>query len=109
MQFLLFNNLLDTSSVSKQKGNAYIFIKPGGGWSGIITESALLTPSPYIPTVDNFGSQVAISDSNVIVGGMWVASGGVVHGFTEPVGGWNGSLMEDFILPFTGFTNLSIS
>jgi hypothetical protein len=48
-------------------GSAYIFIKPGGGWTGALTESAKLTASVPTPSA-NFGWSVAIGGATVVVG-----------------------------------------
>lgn len=69
-------------------GKAYVFVEPGGGWSGTLTETARLTPSDSAPD-DSFGAAVGISaDVAVATSGL----GGYV--FAEPVGGWTGTLSE---------------
>jgi hypothetical protein len=80
---------------NQQQGEAYVFVKPSGGWSNM-TQSAKLTASDGHPG-DSFGT-VAI-DGDTIVAGAQLA---VVHGqqqgaayvFVEPSGGWNGALTQ---------------
>ncbi len=74
-------------------GAAYVFTKPGGGWSSG-TEAAKLTASDG-QSGDSLGSSVAIStDGTTIVAGAPSATvgsnpaQGAAYVFTEPGGGW---------------------
>ena len=51
-------------------GAAYIFVKPAGGWSGTLTESAKLTGSDA-GAFANFGAPVGISGDTIGVGAPW--------------------------------------
>jgi hypothetical protein len=81
------------------QGAAYVFVKPGGGWSGHLTEAARLTASDG-SAGDQFGDSVSIDGDTVVVGAHFHNVGG--HGdhqgaayvFVEPAGGWAGSLTE---------------
>ncbi len=79
-------------------GAAYVFVKPTGGWSGNLTESAKLTASDKA-AYDRFGSWVAISDNTLVVGAPHASVGsatspGVAYVFVKPSGGWTGTLAE---------------
>ena len=86
-------------------GSAYVFVEPGGGWTGAggLTEDAKLTASDGAQD-DRFGFSVAVSDDTVVVGAFLDDHNGVNDGsayvFVEPVGGWTGagSLTEDMKL-----------
>jgi len=74
-------------------GAVYIFVKPGGGWSGNLTETAKLTASDKADS-DWFGSSVAISGDAVVVGAPYYATGGMgdtgtAYLFIKPGGGWS--------------------
>jgi hypothetical protein len=49
------------------QGSAYVFVKPGGGWAGPLTEQAKLTASDGA-VGDQFGFSVAVSGDTVVVG-----------------------------------------
>jgi hypothetical protein len=75
-------------------GAAYVFARPGGGWSGSAEESAKLTASDAAAN-DLFGSSIAISgNGSTIVGGAPQAAIGADAGqgaayvFAQPGGGW---------------------
>ncbi len=84
--------------VPNDSGSAYVFVKPGGGWSGSLTEDAKLTASDATAG-DAFGISVSISDVTAIVGAVFDDDGGGESGsayvFVKPGGGWSGSLTED--------------
>jgi hypothetical protein len=72
-------------------GSAYVFVKPGGGWS-TMTETARLNPSDG-GSYDAFGHSVAISGDTVVVGAWGHDVGGNEHQgaayvFVKPGGGW---------------------
>ena len=64
-------------------GAAYVFVKPQNGWTSM-TQTAELTPSDSVPGI-NFGSSVAISGSNIVVGSF---AHNAAYVFTRPQGGW---------------------
>jgi hypothetical protein len=72
------------------EGVAFVFVEPGGGWSGAHTQTAELTESD--PSgADHFGTSVAVSGNTVAVGALFFVGGGhqgAAFVFTEPVGGW---------------------
>jgi hypothetical protein len=75
------------------QGAAYVFVKPGSGWAGTLTESAKLTAADG-RAGDEFGRSVAISGDTVVVGAPPFAdlSGGKGQGaayvFMKPGSGW---------------------
>ena len=78
----------DHSSLSNA-GSAYVFQKPGGGWSNM-TETAKLTASDAGAN-SYFAGMVDIDGDTIIAGARDDASGsytGAVYVFEEPVGGW---------------------
>ncbi len=84
------------------RGSAYVFIKPGGGWAGVLTESAKLTASDGA-VGDQFGGSVATSSDTVAVGANLDDIGanpnqGSAYVFVEPAGGWAGALTESATL-----------
>ena len=73
------------------KGSAYVFVKPSGGWSNM-TQTAKLTASDGAEG-DEFGNSVSVSGDTVVVGadgddddGDWSGSAYV---FVKPGGGWS--------------------
>jgi len=86
-------------SGSFDAGAAYVFVKPGGGWSGNLTQNAKLTAADKGAN-DLFGSSVAISGDAVLVGAVDADPGGLVDAgavfvFVKPGGGWSGNLTQN--------------
>ena len=79
-------------------GSAYIFVQPGGGWAGTLTEHAKLMASDGVAE-DGFGQSVSISGDTAVVGAFGDDDNGSESGsayvFVEPSGGWSGILNED--------------
>jgi hypothetical protein len=78
------------------QGAAYVYSEPGGGWSGALTQSAELT-APGGGADDTLGGSVAADGGAVFAAATGAtvganASQGAVYVFTEPGGGWSGSL-----------------
>jgi len=84
---------LPTINLNCNSGSAYVFVKPGGGWSGSLTETAKLTASDAA-SGDLFGPSVSISGDTAIVGANGNGPGGSAYVFVKPEGGWSGSLTE---------------
>ncbi len=78
-------------------GEAYVFVKPPGGWTSG-TETAKLTPSEL--RYDFFGYSVGISGDTVVVGAP-DDTGAYV--FVEPPGGWVSATETAVITPSDGF------
>ena len=78
-------------------GCAYVFVKPAGGWSGVLFEDARLLPSTG-QSYDHFGSAVAVSGPTVAIGAYWVEEAGPFTGaayvFERPEAGWAGTVFE---------------
>jgi uncharacterized repeat protein (TIGR01451 family) len=89
----------DDIGANSDQGSAYVFVKPAGGWSGALTESAKLTASDGAPS-DFFGSSVAVSGDTIVAGAFADDTGGSFnHGsayvFMKPASGWSGTLGEN--------------
>ena len=81
-------------------GAAYVFTQPAGGWTNGVQAAKLVSPGPVLAT-QSFGSQVAVSGSTVAVGPS--NQGGVGYVFSEPAGGWAGTLTPSaFLSPSDG-------
>lgn len=81
----------DDVDTSFDRGSAYVFVKPAGGWIDNI-ENATLNPSDS-SLAAQFGSSVAIDGDTIVVGALGTSSGrGAAYVFVEPPTGWTGSL-----------------
>ena len=72
-------------------GTAYVFVKPGGGWSDM-TQTARLTASDKAAG-DQFGWSVSISGDVIVVGARYafpdgIGGAGATYVFVKPGGGW---------------------
>lgn len=79
-------------------GSAYLFMKPSGGWSGVLTETAKLIASDG-EAEDTFGLSTAISHDTVVIGAVGDDVGsnnnqGSAYVFVKPAKGWSGILTE---------------
>ena len=79
-------------------GVVYVFVKPAGGWSGTLTQSARLTASDAV-LGSQFGISVDVSGDTVVVGASHHAVGGhaeqgAAYVFVKPAAGWAGTLQE---------------
>jgi hypothetical protein len=75
-----------------------VFVKPAGGWSGHLTETAKLTASDGA-IGDAFGGGVAIDGDTIVIGSPGADVGGnnnqgSAYVFVKPPGGWAGHLTE---------------
>ena len=79
-------------------GSAYVFERPAGGWSGMLSEDAKLLPSDGVDR-DYFGNSVAAFGDTIVVGAWFDDdngdSSGSAYVFERPGGGWSGTLNED--------------
>jgi hypothetical protein len=79
---------------NKDQGSAYVFVKPGSGWTTTSTFTAKLTASDGAGG-DRFGSSVAVSGDTVVVGapradiGVPADNRGAAYVFVKPSGGWS--------------------
>ena len=78
-------------------GAVYVFVKPTGGWSGVMTETANPTASDRTELV---GFAVAISGNIIVVAAPGTGSAGTeaVYVFVKPTGGWSGTVSQTFKL-----------
>ena len=83
---------------SNDQGRAYVFEMPSQGWTGTITETAILRASNR-GSNDMFGFSVAVDGETVVVGTRGEdeagAAAGALYVFEQPIGGWVGILEED--------------
>lgn len=72
-------------------GSVYVFTKPSGGWSGVVTETARLTASDRLDG-DLLGAAVAAADGVVVAGAPFdddtANAQGSAYVFVRPPGGW---------------------
>jgi hypothetical protein len=80
------------------QGSAYVFVRPQGGWSGTLNQTAKLTASGGAAN-DLFGDRVAIADGTIVVGARTADTSscpscealfdrGAAYVFVRPAGGW---------------------
>ena len=73
-------------------GAAYVFTKPGGGWTATSTAAKLTSPaqlSPFGAALHRFGSSVSVSgDGDTIAAGAPFEGPGVSYVFSKPASGW---------------------
>jgi hypothetical protein len=82
----------DDCSAGADCGSAYVFVKPGGGWSNM-TQTAKLTASDEEGGA-NMGDAVSMSADTVVVGAFDRDCGagidcGAAYVFVRPSGGWS--------------------
>ena len=82
---------------SSGPGAVYVFVRPAGGWSGALHESATLTASDGMAN-DDLGVSVAAEGNTVVAGAPDAQVGserlGAVYVFQEPATGWSGAVHE---------------
>lgn len=87
-------------------GAAYVFTKPGTGWTNM-TQTAKLTPSDGVGG-DEFGTSVSISGNTVVVGSLYTIVNGCCSGaayvFTEAGSGWRNMTQSAKLAPSDGRT-----
>ncbi|GIW43466.1 MAG: hypothetical protein KatS3mg077_0748 [Candidatus Binatia bacterium] len=78
------------------RGAAYVFVKPAGGWSGNLTQSAKLVAGDGMPG-DWFGDAVRISGNAIVAGAPFSGADdpGAAYVFVKPAGGWSGTLTHN--------------
>jgi hypothetical protein len=77
-------------------GAAYVFVKPAGGWSGNLTQTAELHPLDG-SALGGFGIGVAVSGNTVFVGSQSseeLVGAGAVYVYEMPGGGWSGTPVQ---------------
>ncbi len=79
-------------------GAAYVFVMPGEGWSGNLTQSAELTADDKAAG-DNLGCSISLNEDTIAVGAYNASSGGTAQSgsgyvFVKPVSGWSGILTQ---------------
>ena len=80
-------------------GEAFVWVKPSGGWAGILPESADLLPATRF-FGGQFGVAVAIDGTTAIIGAPFTQNTATDEGtnvayvFVQPASGWLGTLNE---------------
>jgi len=106
-------NIVAASAIESttQVGSVYVFVRPAGGWSGTVTESAILSDAGQ----HCFGTTIGISGGTIVVGtGMWGAFYFSNCVFVMPAGGWKNATQANATLSVpinasTTFVPLAIS
>ncbi len=91
------DNIVTGAIYADDIGAAYVFTKPGGGWSDM-TQTAKLTSSDGALS-DDFGWSVSISNDVIVVGAHWhdepgASNNGAGYVYVKPEGGWT-DMTED--------------
>jgi len=79
-----------------ETGSAFVWVRPTGGWSDVLLESADLLPSAPSPGGE-FGRSVAIDGTTAVVGAPGAVDSDYrsnAYVFQRPAGGWAGTLNE---------------
>jgi len=84
----------------KNIAGVYVFVRPSGGWTGTVTETAILGTATGV---------VAISGNTIVVGGGFLDSV-----YVKPAGGWKSTTQADATLTIpqttsSNFTTLAVS
>jgi hypothetical protein len=79
-------------SKNSSRGQAYVFLPTASGWTGTLSENAILLPSDLIGN-DWFGYSVSISGDTVLVTAPnQSTTRGAAYIFEKPLGGWSGTI-----------------
>lgn len=102
--------LVGAETASDERGSAYLFVKPEGGWR-TMPETAKLTPSDG-RSGDEFGTSVSV-DANTAFVGSYSANGGhgKVYVFLKPQNGWSNASENAQFAPSDGspYYNFGVS
>jgi hypothetical protein len=94
----------DDIGANPDQGSAYVFIKPIGGWAGLLQENAKLVASDGAAGDFSFSAglneSVAVTGDTVVLGAAGQDVGtnsdqGSAYVFVKPVGGWAGLVQEN--------------
>ena len=79
-------------ATNNHSGSAYVFVKPGTGWSGTLNETAKLSGSGPSQSNARRGINVSVSGDTVLVAAPFDSAAGEKSGavfvFEKPLGGW---------------------
>lgn len=81
----------EDNCIGSQTGAAYVFVKPLGGWSGILTETAKLTASDALADAA-VGTSVSVDGDTIIAGAPGPYTSGIngaAYVWVKPPGGWS--------------------
>lgn len=94
---------LATVNGNDDQGHGYVFVKPQAGWSGTLTESAELLASDG-QQFDKLGISVDMDNGTIVLGAYLAeppgsnSNQGAAYVYTQPNGGWSGTIFESAIL-----------
>jgi hypothetical protein len=84
-----------SATEANQVGDVYVFVRPSGGWSGNVTETAILGDRSQ----SCFGSTIGISSNTIAVGTGGAGAFGFGNCiFVMPAGGWKNAIHADATL-----------
>jgi uncharacterized repeat protein (TIGR01451 family) len=76
------------------EGRGYVFVEPPGGWSGTLTEDAVLTPSVSTLQLGAYRGVVTDGDTVVLRPASNSSSNTGLYFYQKPALGWSGTLPE---------------
>lgn len=102
------DNIVIGAMYADDIGAAYVFTKPGGGWSDM-TQTAKLTSSDGAEN-DDFGWSVSISNDVIVVGAYnhdepGASNNGAGYVYVKPGGGWADMTEDGKLTPTDMWTN----
>jgi hypothetical protein len=77
-------------TISGSDGIVYVFVRPAGGWSGTLTETARLVGSTSLGERLMLGDYVAFASDSIVTDSSAVLN--TLFVFNKPVSGWSGTL-----------------
>jgi hypothetical protein len=90
---------------NKEQGAGYVFVKPVGGWKGLLTQTAKLTSSDG-EARDQLGWAASISGNTLALGANHAhskgASTGAAYVYVKPAAGWKNSTQQSKVFARDG-------
>jgi uncharacterized repeat protein (TIGR01451 family) len=77
------------------QGRGYVFVEPPGGWSGTLTEDAVLAPSVSTLQLGAYRGVVTDGDTVVLRPASNFSSNTGLYFYQKPALGWSGTLTEN--------------
>jgi uncharacterized repeat protein (TIGR01451 family) len=76
------------------RGGGYVFVEPPGGWSGTLTEDAILTPSVTTLQLGDYRGVVTDGDTVVLRPTSSFSTNTGLYFYQKSASGWSGTLTE---------------
>jgi hypothetical protein len=80
-----------------EQGAGYVFVKPAGGWKGLLTQTAKLTSSDG-QAKDQLGWSASISGNTLVLGAITAhvkgSQPGAAYIYVKPAGGWKNATQK---------------